>query len=269
VTVWEAATGRVVHSLPGHQNQTIHPGAACEFSPDGRLLVTGDSAGRLRLWEVASGQEVHRFEGHHTTVMAHFSPDGRLLVAASEDAPCYVWDVAGTARKARPAGPVDYDQLWADLGAAEAKEAFQAVRRLVAVGGPAAEQVRRRLKPAAALDEARVSKLLRDLDADGFAAREAATAELLKLVDRIEPRLQEARAKTSLEMQRRLDNILKKGATTPLWRLREGRALLALEWIGTPEADRALEELAGGGKDDPLTRAAAAGRERLKNRATR
>jgi RNA polymerase sigma factor (sigma-70 family) len=269
VMIWDAATGQVIHSLAGHSNQSIHAGSVCAFSPDGRLLATGDSAGRLRLWEVASGQEVYHFQGHRTGVTAHFSPDGKLLVAASEDAPCYIWDVTGTARDSRPAGALDHDKLWADLASGDAKGAFQAVRRLVAASGPAVELIRRNLKPATAVDKATVDKLLRDLDADAFSTREAATAALLKLVDRIEPRLRAARETAAAEAQRRLDDILEKGVRPAPGRLRESRALMALEWIATPEAVQFLDELAGGAKDDPLTHAAVAARERLRKRAAR
>ena len=266
VIIWEAATGRIVHSLPGHDNQIVRAGAHCAFSPDGRLLATGDSAGGLRLWEVASGQEAHRFEGHTTEVIARFSPDGQLLVAASQDAPCFVWDVVGAAGKPQAIAGADIEKLWVDLAAPDAKVAFQSVRGLVANPGPALESLQRNLKPAAALDAGEVDKLLRDLDAGTFPIREAATAKLLKLVDRLEPRLRAARATASLETQLRLDKILKTAEPTP-GRLRESRALTALEWIATPEAARFLDQLADGGKDDPLTHAASAAGERLRKRA--
>ncbi len=265
VTIWDPATGRVLHSLPGHNNDQVRPGAPCDFSPDGRLLVTGDSAGRLRLWEVASGKEVHRFDGHHTLAMAHFSPDGRLLVAASEDAPCFVWDVLG----ARPQGEWDEEKLWTALAGPDAKEAFAAVRRLVADPEQAVALLRRHLKPAAGLDPARVEQLVRDIDADTFAAREKAMAELATLGDRVEPRLRAARTTASLEARRRLDRLLETMATVTPERLRESRALMALEWIATPAAVECLAELIRADRDDPLTRAAAATRERLRKKEAR
>jgi WD40 repeat protein len=66
------------------------------FSPDGRFIVTGDSSDKsLRLWEVATGQEVRRFTGQVSAVHAVvFSPDGRLLMTGSNDDKARVWEIA-------------------------------------------------------------------------------------------------------------------------------------------------------------------------------
>jgi RNA polymerase sigma factor (sigma-70 family) len=266
VTLWEASTGKVFCSLKGHLHELRHPGASCEFSPDGRLLITGDSAGRLRLWEVATGQEMHRFEGHRTFVMAHFSPDGRLLVAASEDAPCFLWDVTGTARPNRAAAALDEEKAWTQLAATDAKQAWDAMRRLVSRPEPAIRLLRDKLKPAVPVDPMLVAKLLGDLEAKAFARRAAATAELTKLAERIKPQLEKACASASLEGRRRLEHILETMPGPTPERLRESRAILALEWMGTPAADRLLAQLAGGAPGDPLTQAAAMSQERLRRR---
>ncbi len=84
VHIWETATGRMIHVLPGHSSKFDHKSwTTCAFSPDSRWVVTGDASGKLRIWEVLSGQEVRLFIGHNSTVRAQFSPDGKLLVAAS------------------------------------------------------------------------------------------------------------------------------------------------------------------------------------------
>jgi RNA polymerase sigma factor (sigma-70 family) len=265
VTIWMAATGQVLHSLPGHDANSVHYGAHCAFSPDGRWLVTGDAAGRLRLWEVASGREVYHFEGHHSSVTANFSPDGRLLVAASADAPCFVWDVSGTARGTPPAA-VDVEQLWHDLADADGKKAFAAVRQLVARPNVAVEMIRKNLRPATDLDPARVEKLLRDLDAESYAVRTAVAAELSNLADRIEKTLLRARDLASEDSKRRLDAILEAVTKPTSERLRQTRALGILEVIATPQAAAILTELSRGNKDDRLTIAASESRERLRRR---
>jgi WD40 repeat protein len=57
---------------------------ALAFTPDGRLLVSGSLDLSLRLWEVASGQEVLSFMGHQRGVAAvAVSPDSRLLASSS------------------------------------------------------------------------------------------------------------------------------------------------------------------------------------------
>jgi RNA polymerase sigma factor (sigma-70 family) len=266
VTIWNALTGRVMHSLPGHATANVRPGAWCAFSPNSQLLATGDSAGRLRLWEVLSGQEVYRFEGHCTLVVPKFSPDGKLLVAASEDAPCFIWEVMGTTRAPQPAENIYLEQLWRDLADADAKKAFLAMRQLVARPEPAVELIRKKLKSAAGVDEAQIDKLLRDLDSSTYTVREAATAELVKIAEYIEPALTKARATAPLEVRARLDRILEKAKVPSSERLRQSRAVGTLEFIATPAAAKVLADLADGNRVDSLTAAAAAARERLRVR---
>jgi WD40 repeat protein len=78
---------------------------AVAFSPDSRWLLAG-GGGRhddwfghkdgadtaIRLWDIASGEEIHRFEGHKGAVMSlQFSPDGRYFLSGSSDATMRLW----------------------------------------------------------------------------------------------------------------------------------------------------------------------------------
>jgi hypothetical protein len=101
---------------------------------------------------------------------------------------------------------------------------------------------------------------MRNLDAASFAAREAASAELLHLADRIEPRLRAARASASVEARRRIDAILENLGRPTRRQLRESRALTVL---ATPEAALVVELLAAGDQEDPLCQSAARARHRL------
>jgi hypothetical protein len=268
VFIWDTTTGRVVHALPVQNSHLAPGGAVCSFSPDGRLLATGDSTGWVRIWEVLSGQPVYQFDAHHTAIgSANFSPDGRLLVVASADAPCFVWDVIGTTVNPQPAAAVDAEQLWHDLSDPNARTAFLALRQLVAHPGPAVEVIRKNLKPSAGIDAARVEKLLRDLDSDSYVIHEAATAELTRYVDQIEPVLRQARDKASAEVQRRLDGIFASAVAPLSERLRQSRALATLEYIATPEAMKLLDVLAAGNKGSRLTTEAAESGQRVRQRS--
>ncbi len=267
VQIWDAATGRPVHALPGHSAGQVRASAWCEFSADSRWLITGDAAGKLRLWEVATGQEIHSFVGHRSTVIAHFSPDSKLLVAASEEAPCLIWDVLGAAANPKPATADELQACWKDLEDADAKKAFAAIRRFAASPGPGVKLLRQNLKLAVGVDPKKVQDLLRDLNSDRFKEREAATAELIKLADRLEPTLRELLKSTkSADERDRLDQVLKTLQKPSLKRIQEGRALTALELLATPEAAKFLADLAAGARDDLLTQGAVDAVRRLGRR---
>jgi hypothetical protein len=262
VLIWDAATGRELQKLPGHVTQLgLFRKTRSAFSPDSRLLATGDGAGHLRLWEVSTGKEVYHFDGHRTTVTPRFSPDGRLLLGASEAAPCFVYRVFETGDAAGVVG--DPDQLWRDLADDDAAKAFRAIRRLASAPGLAVELIRKNLRPAKAVDHARVDKLLRALDSSSFSDRNAATQELRAIINRIGPTIAKARANASAEARQRLDHIAD-AANAPLpERVRQDRAIYVLELIGAPAAEL-LATLAGGAPEDRLTMAAIAARERLR-----
>jgi WD40 repeat protein len=264
--LWDVTTGGEVWKQASYEGAMY----GIAFSPDSRALATGGKDRTVRLWEVATGKQRHAFAGHqgHVGPLA-FSPNGRLLASSSPDAPVFVWDMTGTAGR-RPAVPLSAEErarLWEALAGADAAVAFRAMRRLAARPDESIPLLRERVRPASANDTQGVRRLLRDLDADDFAARERATAELSRMAERIEGMLRDARAGASAEARRRLDKILRGVKGPSPERLRQGRAVEVLEWVGTPAAREVLRALAGGAPDARLTGEAEAGLRRLASRA--
>ncbi len=67
---------------------------AVAFSPDGKLLATGDSNGEVRLWQVADAQPLLTFQGHTSWVFSvAWSPDGQTITSGSYDQTVKLWDV--------------------------------------------------------------------------------------------------------------------------------------------------------------------------------
>ena len=64
------------------------------FSPDGRLVATGDSNGEIHIWRVTNGQHLLTYVGHINWIQTiAFSPDGNFLASGSSDRTIRLWDL--------------------------------------------------------------------------------------------------------------------------------------------------------------------------------
>jgi WD40 repeat protein/serine/threonine protein kinase len=91
VKVWDAQTGRELHTLKGH----VAPVGSLAFSPDGKRLASASADLMVKVWETKTGKELlsieeQPFRLNHTWGVC-FSPDGKRLAIFSQNR-VRVWD---------------------------------------------------------------------------------------------------------------------------------------------------------------------------------
>jgi hypothetical protein len=243
------------------------------FTPDGRGVLVSDRK-HMYVWDTVTGERLYRMKwpekirdryGEARVCSLAALPGGRVATGMAEG-DILVWDLPASTWPAphprHQLGREVLTALWSDL-AGDAPTAHRAMSVLTAEPVQAVPLLRERLQPMTD-DTIRIDKLVADLDSDAFDTREAATSELTRLHYRAEPVLRRAlEGRQWPEKRRRLQAILAAPKRPPAEALRILRAIDVLERVGTPEAQRVLEKLAGGA-DGCETHEAKASLERLK-----
>jgi RNA polymerase sigma factor (sigma-70 family) len=263
--VWESATGKTV----AHVKASIRTDQVA-FYPNNRLLAAIDNPfdtdGGIQLYDVVTNkllavrrmpQDVPRGRMEDQICFA-FAPDGRRLATGMPDGTILLWDISLPPSQPQRLRTKEIESLWADLADVDAAKAWRAVWRLSDAPNDARAFLRGRVKPCPTAAADPVRKLLADLDSDTFDVREAALKRLKELGPQAEPALRAAlKAKPSLEQRRRIEALLTAAPSPPTPdELRQLRALIVLERIGTREARRLLEDVAKGPPSARLTRQA-------------
>jgi hypothetical protein len=244
------------------------------FSADKRILAGADY-NLVRLWEVATGKEIYRRSRHEALAglpaQAAFTsvtilPGNRALATGLMDGTILVWDLATETLPIKELGQRELDGLWADLAGDDARKAYRAIHGMELSAAQTVAFLNDRLKPAAAVDAARIKVLVADLDSEEFALRQKASKELEKLGPEVEPVFREVLAGSpSPEVRKRLEALLAR-SPLPLYSgeaLRQLRVVAVLERIDSKESRVLLRKLASGAPDARLTRDAQAALQRL------
>jgi WD40 repeat protein len=109
--VWEVQSGECHPAWEaGNRVFAGHPGvvSALTWAPSGERLLSGDSDGMLRWWDVHSGECVRVRQAHQGTIQAlKVSPDGSRLASCGDDGTIRIWDLYSgeslrTLRRDRP-----------------------------------------------------------------------------------------------------------------------------------------------------------------------
>jgi WD40 repeat protein len=75
--LWDVETGHEIRRFHGHGDAILD----VAFAPDGRRAVSASFDRSVRLWDVATGQELHCFPHTSRVYAVAFSPDGRYFVS--------------------------------------------------------------------------------------------------------------------------------------------------------------------------------------------
>jgi WD40 repeat protein len=294
VQVWNAEVGKPLVTLQGHTGAVT----ALAFSHDGQFLASGSWDTTVLLWDL--GQV--RLLGLWSRLVGkpqEAEEAAKALVASSDGVVSFVIERLREARGrealfARLIADLDSDRFEVrDKASRQLEQAGAAAEfalRLALQGQPSVE-VRRRidelLSQRTAPREAKFERLLADLNSND-PDREQAARQTLELLDRDdEPYLRRAlempvrqrgreglspRSKNFLNgalrrlLERESSTAANPASGVPLPAPAVPRALKVLEAVGTPDARRALEELADGPSESQVAAEARAALRRLGKR---
>jgi hypothetical protein len=272
--VRNAVTGRLLVKLrvPEGRGISLDSTRGAALSPDGRTVAIGTelSQQQLLLFEVLTGRYRGTLPvpGRFLAGLA-FLPDGGLV---SLGMTATVWSVGLHPAPVPAAGLLGQGELaqeWERLGDSDPERAWPALRKLAGTSTEAVEFIRNHVHAVPKLSDEALGRILRNLDAEEFRRREAASRELNRLgapaVARVKAWLAEG---TSAEVKKRLEAFLAEHdrAELPAAELRALRAVAVLEAAATPAALELLGDLAGGEPTARLTREAAAALRRVGQR---
>jgi WD40 repeat protein len=103
LTIWQAYLQGIVLHLVNFAHtkfvkcvfsETISAIQAVAFSPDGRIIATGDSDGDIRFWQISDSKQILTLKGHAGWIRSiDFGLNGQMLASGSEDRTVRLWNI--------------------------------------------------------------------------------------------------------------------------------------------------------------------------------
>ena len=256
VKVWDIAQRKVVMTLnnaEATEEQQRYDVADIAFTRDNRFVATGCWDAGVRVFELASGEQIAKLAGHEDKVVAvEFSQDGRLLASGSagrRDASAVIWKtddcIAASEYAADEIDETILESAWTQLSLEDPAEAYGAVGTLLADPHKGLAFVKEKFGDTlktAPVDK--IEKLIEQLDSDDFGERETATEELIRLRLVAETLLRKKLEEDlKPEVKFRINKILETETppsklTAEQWRQMR-RLIYALELLASPDAETA------------------------------
>lgn len=89
IRIWDLETGKAKRSFDAQPSLVF----AVHFSPDGKLLLSGDWNGTVKVWDLVKGEVKMALEAHAKAVRRIlYTPDRRSVVTAGFDGAIHFWD---------------------------------------------------------------------------------------------------------------------------------------------------------------------------------
>jgi hypothetical protein len=264
--LWDRVSGEPIRTLGPVITKLL------AFSPSGRFLASGGggSSGHLRVgygsgivvWDVLTGERAGALPV--TPHCVAFSPDGSRLATGGRDHCVLIWDAPKLkpTKKAKAPTAAEREAWWKALGG-DARGAYSAVGQMNDAPDDAVALLKERVRPVKSCDTAAANRLIARLASDDFDEREKAHQALEKMGEGAAHLFMKAlQSDPDLELRRRAQRLLKKCRSDSTFG-KQQRAVIALEWIGTPAARAVLRTLADGAPGARVTVEARAALERL------
>lgn len=197
VKLWSLPGGKLQRTLTGHADRVY----SVAFSPDGRTLAVA-GMGQAALWDVAKGAPTIPLKGHGGSTIGwiEFSRDGRWVITAGWDGQAKVWDGKTGVLRARFEGRGTLEQA-----------TLSPDGRLLAVCGrdSAVEVFQANLRRPNSAEQAKIARLIQELDDEAYPVRENAEKALTAMTYLADARLRQAlKESKSAEVRIRVRRIL-------------------------------------------------------------